>query len=123
MLVPACHCLIRCSAAGMASSPLSRWTAGCSTPKAACQHSKCRFLPELINTAADTLGSDAEAIKRFTALQQRFGFTLHQLREGCRAVCSPCEQAGDKLVPGSGVRVQQLAEALQQAGLLQGSGT
>ena len=43
--------------------------------KAACQHSKCRFLPELINTAADTLGSDAEAIKRFTALQQRFGFT------------------------------------------------
>jgi hypothetical protein len=88
-----------------------------------CQHSKCRFLPELINAAASTLGSEGEAIQRFTALQQRFGLTLHQLREGCRAVCSPCEQAGGKLVPGSGVKVQQLAEALQQAGLLQGSGT
>jgi hypothetical protein len=88
-----------------------------------CAHSKCRFLPELINAAAETLGSEAEAIKRFTALQQRFGFTLHQLREGCRAACSPCEQDADKLVPGSGVRVQQLAEALQQAGLLQGRGT
>ena len=88
-----------------------------------CAHSKCRFLPELINAAADTLGSEGEAISRFTAAQQRFGLTLHQLREGCRAVCSPCEQAGDKLVPGSGVRVQQLAEALQQAGLLRGSGT
>jgi hypothetical protein len=86
-----------------------------------CQHSKCRFLPELINTAADTLGSEGEAIRRFTAVQQRFGFTLHQLWEGCRAVCSPCEQACDKLVPGSGVRVQQLADALQEAGLLHGS--
>ena len=56
-----------------------------------------------------------------TAVQQRFGFTLHQLREGCRAVCSPAEPAGSKLVPGSGVTVQQLAEALQQAGLLQTS--
>ena len=88
-----------------------------------CAHSKCgsRFLPELINAAADTLGSEGEAIRRFTAVQQRFGFTLHQLWEGCRAVCSPCEQACDKLVPGSGVRVQQLADALQEAGLLHGS--
>jgi hypothetical protein len=89
-----------------------------------CQHSKCRFLPELINTAADTLGSEGAAISRFTAVQQRFGFTLHQLREGCRAVCSPAEPAGSKLVPGSGITVQQLAEALQQAaGLLQGNMT
>ena len=86
-----------------------------------CQHSKCRFLPELINAAADTLGSEGEAIRRFTAVQQRFSFTLHQLREGCRAVCSPSEDAGGKLVPGSGVTVQQLAEALQHAGLLQAS--
>ncbi len=84
-----------------------------------CAHSKCRFLPELINAAADTLGSEGEAIRRFAAVQQRFDFTLHQLREGCRAVCSPSEQAGSKLVPSSGVTVQQLAEALQQAGLLQ----
>ncbi len=89
-----------------------------------CQHSKCRFLPELINAAADTLGSEGEAIRRFTAVQQRFGFTLHQLREGCRAVCSPSEDNSGKLVPGSGVTVQsQLAEALQQFGLLQASGT
>ncbi len=88
-----------------------------------CAHSKCHFLPELINAAADTLGSEGEAITRFTAVQQRFGFTLHQLREGCRAVCSPSEQAGSNLVPGSGVTVQQLAEALQQAGLLQASRT
>ncbi len=78
-----------------------------------CQHSKCRFLPELTNSAADTLGSEGEAIS--------FSFTLHQLREGCRAVCSPSEDAGGKLVPGSGVTVQQLAEALQHAGLLQAS--
>jgi hypothetical protein len=77
-----------------------------------CQHCKCRFLPELISTAADVLGSEGEAVRRFTALQQRFGFTLHQLREGC----SPCEQEGGKLVPGSSVRVQQLAEALQRLG-------
>ncbi len=83
-----------------------------------CQHSKCRFLPELINTAADTLGSEGKAITRFTALQQHCGFTLHQLREGCRAVCSPSEHASSRLVPGSGVTVQQLAEMLQQAGLL-----
>ncbi len=76
-----------------------------------CAHSKNRFLPELINAAADTLGSEGEAIRRFTALQQRFGLTLHQLREGCRAACSPSEQAGSKLVPGSSVTVQQLAEA------------
>jgi hypothetical protein len=88
-----------------------------------CQHSKCCFLPELINAAADTLGSEGEAIRRFTAVQQRFGFTLHQLREGCRAVCSPSEDASGKLVPGSGVTVQQLAEVLQQFGLLQASGT
>ena len=88
-----------------------------------CAHSKCRFLPELINAAADTLGSEGEAIRCFTAVQQRFGLTLHQLREGCRAVCSPAEPAGSKLVPGSGVTVQQLAEALQQAGLLQGNMT
>ncbi len=88
-----------------------------------CQHSKCRFLPELINVAADTLGSEGEAIGRFAAVQQRFDFTLHQLREGCRAVCSPSEQAGSKLVPGSGVTVQQLAEALQGAGLLQAGRT
>ncbi len=92
------------------------------TPTAA-SGSKCRFLPELINTAADTLGSEGEAISRFTAVQQRFGFTLHQLWEGCRAVCLPCEQGGSKLVAGNGVTVQQLAEALQQAGLLQASRT
>ncbi len=88
-----------------------------------CAHSKCCFLPEFINVAADMLGSEGEAISRFTAVQQRFGLTLHQLREGCRAVSSPCEQAGGKLVPGSGLTVQQLAEALQQAGLLQASMT
>ena len=82
-----------------------------------CAHSKCRS--ELIIAAADTLGSEGEAIRRFTAVQQRFGLTLHQLREGCRAACSPSEQAGSKLVPGSSVTVQQLAEAVQQAGLLQ----
>ncbi len=81
-----------------------------------CQHSKCRFLPELINAAADTLGSEGAAISRFTAVQQRFGFTLHQAAARCARHLS-------KLVPGSGVTVQQLAEALQQAGLLQASRT
>jgi hypothetical protein len=88
-----------------------------------CAHSKCRFLPELISAAEDTLGSEGEAIRRFTALHQGFGFTLHQLREGCRAVRSPCQQAGGKLVPGNDVTVQQLAKALQHAGLLQVSRT
>jgi hypothetical protein len=88
-----------------------------------CQHSQCHCLPELINAAADTVGSEGEAIRCFTAVQQRFDFTLHQLREGCRAVCSPSEDASSKLVPVSGVTVQQLAEALQQFGLLQASGT
>jgi hypothetical protein len=48
--------------------------------------SKCRALPELVKATVRLAGSEAEAIRRVTLVQQELKLTLSEMREACRAL-------------------------------------
>ena len=48
--------------------------------------SKCRALPELVRATVRLAGSEAEAIRRVTLVQQELKLTLSEMRVACRAL-------------------------------------
>jgi hypothetical protein len=73
-------------------------------------HCKNRWLPEMVGMAILTLGSRQEAVKRTTAVQQRFKLSLSQLREACRVLAGGAREAVTGIVPGTEKQPVQLAD-------------
>ena len=55
------------------------------------------------------LGSRQEAVKRTTAVQQRFKLSLSQLREACRVLAGGARDAATGILPGTEKQPVQLA--------------
>jgi hypothetical protein len=64
----------------------------------------------MVGMAVLTLGSRQEAVKRATAVQQRFRLTLSQLREATRLLAGGARQAAAGIVPGTEKQPVQLAD-------------
>jgi hypothetical protein len=66
---------------------------------------KCRWLPELIKATVPLAGSEAEAIRRVTLVQQELKLTLSEMREACRALKAAADSSlgipAGKLVPST----------------------
>jgi hypothetical protein len=82
---------------------------------------KCRWLPEMIKATVPLAGSEAEAIRRVTLVQQELKLTLSEMREACRALKAA---AGDdsgipagKLVPST-ERSKRVPLAAVRSGLV-----
>jgi hypothetical protein len=75
-------------------------------------HCKNRGLPEMVGMAILTLGSRQEAVKRTTAVQQRFKLSLSQLREACRVLAgaTSVREAVAGMVPGTEKQPVQMAD-------------
>jgi hypothetical protein len=67
--------------------------------------SKCRALPELVRATVRLAGSEAEAIRRVTLVQQELKLTLSEMREACRALKAAADSSlgipAGKLVPST----------------------
>ncbi len=83
--------------------------------------SKCRALPELVRTTVPLAGSEAEAIRRVTLVQQELKLTLSEMREACRALKAAADSGlgipAGKLVPST-ERKKQVPLAAVRAALL-----
>ncbi len=87
--------------------------------------SKCRWLPELIKATVPRAGSEAEAIRRVSLVQQELKLTLSEMREACRALKAAADDdsgiPAGKLVPSTGrskrVPLAAVRLALARAGV------
>ena len=64
----------------------------------------------MVGMAILTLGSKQEAVKRTTAVQQRFKLSLSQLREACRVLAGGAREAVAGMVPGTEKQPVQMAD-------------
>ena len=63
-------------------------------------HCKNRALPELLGMAALDMPFQ-EAIRRATAVQQRLGLTLSQMRDACKHIAAAAAAAGQGAAGGA----------------------
>ncbi len=88
--------------------------------------SKCRWLPELVKASVPLAGSEAEAIRRVTLVQQEHKLTLSEMREACRALKAAADDGSGipagKLVPSTErskhVPLAAVRSALVRAGVV-----
>ncbi len=82
--------------------------------------SKCRWLPEMIKATVPLAGSEAEAIRRVTLVQQELKLTLSEMREACRALKAAADDSSSsipaaKLVPSTERRKRVPLAAVRSA--------
>jgi hypothetical protein len=82
--------------------------------------SKCRWLPEMIKATVPLAGSEAEAIRRVTLVQQEHKVTLSEMREACRALNAAADDGPSaipaaKLVPSTERRKRVPLAAVRSA--------